>query len=183
MSNEDRPNILKPVVDPSVFVAEGARIFGDVEIGAGSSVWFNAVIRGDKGKIVIGKDVNIQDNAVVHSGADTEAVIGDEVTIGNCAVVRSCRIGRGSLIGMNATVMTYAEIGEYSIVGANALVPYRATFPPRSLILGMPAKRIRDLTDEEIEGNENAVRIYRERVKQYKAQTVTGFSGRPIEKA
>jgi len=182
MSTGDNKNILKPAVDPSVFVAEGARIFGDVEIGAGSSVWFNAVIRGDAGKITIGKDTNIQDNAVVHSGADTEAIIGDEVTIGNSAVVRSCRIGRGSLIGMNATVMTYAEIGEYSIVGANALVPYRAKFPPRSLILGVPAKRIRDLTDEEIKGNENAVRIYRERVEKYKTKTIVGFSGKSVNK-
>ena len=182
MSNGDHPHILKPAVDESVFVAEGARILGDVEIGAGSSVWFNAVIRGDAGKITIGKDANIQDNAVVHSDGGAPAVIGDEVTIGIGAVVRSCRIGRGSLIGMNATVMSHAEIGEYSIVAANALVPCRAKYPPRSLILGMPAKRIRELTDKEIKGNETAVRIYKERKEKYKAQTITGFSGKPIDK-
>lgn len=176
MPHENTKKILKPTVHASVFVAEGASIFGDVEIGEGSSVWFNAVIRGDEGKIIIGKDTNIQDNAVVHSDDGAETVIGDEVTIGHGAVIRGCKISHGVMIGMNATVMSHAEIGEGSMVGANAFIPYHAKFPPRSLILGMPAKRVRELKAEELGTSHIAMQIYKELKQNYKEQKILGYT-------
>jgi carbonic anhydrase/acetyltransferase-like protein (isoleucine patch superfamily) len=163
-------------VHPSVFVAEGARIYGDVVIGEGSSVWFNAVIRGDEAKIVVGKCTNIQDNAVIHSDQGAETRIGDEVTIGHGAVIRGCRIGTNVMVGMNATVMSHAEIGDGSVVGANAFVPYHAKFPPHSLILGMPAKRVRGLREDEIGTNRIATEVYAELVQRYRDRTIVAFT-------
>lgn len=168
---------LVPQVHPSVFVAEGARIYGDVVIGAGSSVWFNAVLRGDEAQIVIGRHTNIQDNAVIHSDQGAETRIGDEVTIGHGAVIRGCRIGTNVMVGMNATVMSHAEIGDGSVVGANAFVPYHATFPPRSLILGMPAKRVRGLREDEIGMNRIATGVYTELVQRYRDREILGYPG------
>ncbi len=170
---------LAPVVHDSVFVAEGARIYGDVVIGKNSSVWFNAVLRGDEGQIVIGENTNIQDNVVMHTDMGVAAVIGERVTIGHGAVIRACRIGNDVMIGMNATVMTNAQIGEESIVGANALVPYRKTFPPRSLITGVPARVVRELTDEELAFNRTAADMYVELVHRYTAGEIVS-SGRRV---
>jgi len=165
---------LKPRIHPSVFIAKGAQIFGDVEIAEGSSVWFNAVIRGDEGKIVIGRNTNIQDNCVVHSDQDVGAVIGDDVTIGHGAVIRGCRIGNGCMIGMNSTVMNNSVIGEDSIVGTGAVVPYNKLYPPRSLILGIPAKRVRELAAEETGVNRKAGRIYSELIVKYRSGEIAG---------
>ena len=176
MPHKDTKKILKPTVHASVFVAEGARIFGEVEIGEGSSVWFNAVIRGDEGGIIIGKHTNIQENAVVHTDLGTGTLIGDEVTIGHGAIIRGCKIGRGVMIGMNATVMSHAEIGEDSIVGANAVIPYRAKFPPRSVILGMPAKRVRELKTEELGTGRLIAQIYKELMQKYKEKKILGYT-------
>lgn len=174
METHGEEKILKPVIHPSVFVAEGARIFGDVEINKGSSVWFNAVIRGDEGKITIGANTNIQDNAVIHSDMMVPAVIGDNVTIGHGAVVRGCRIGNGVMVGMNSTVMTNAEIGEGSIVGANAFIPYNRKFPPRSLIVGAPARLVRELGDGEKEAGRIATRVYEDLRIKYSEKKIVG---------
>jgi carbonic anhydrase/acetyltransferase-like protein (isoleucine patch superfamily) len=172
--NDKKGEILKPKVHESVFVAEGARIYGDVEIGEGSSVWFNAVIRGDEGKITIGKNTNIQDNAVLHSDMMVGVEIGDNVTIGHGAIVRGCKIRKNVMVGMNSTVMTNSEIGENSIVGANTFVPYDKKFPPRSLILGVPAKLVRELKDEELEAGKIATQIYKGLVKNYSEKKILG---------
>lgn len=174
MERGEGKKVIRPEIHPSVFIAEGARIFGDVIIGEGSSVWFNAVIRGDEGRIRIGRSSNIQDNAVLHSDMMVGIDIGDEVTIGHGAIVRGCRIGNGVMVGMNATVMTNAVIGDNSIVGAHAFVPYNKHFPPRSLILGSPARLIRELTDEELKTNRMAVEIYRELVDGYISGLIAG---------
>jgi len=170
-----KTNVLKPEIDESVFIAEGARIYGDVRIEAGSSVWFNAVIRGDEGKITIGTNTNIQDNVVIHSDMMTPVEIGDQATIGHGAVIRSCKIGSHVMVGMNATVMSHANIGDHSIVGAHAFVPYNKTFPPGSLIVGAPARFIRALNEEEIEGNKMVVKIYEDLALAYTHQKIVGY--------
>lgn len=166
---------IRPKIHPSVFIAEGAKIYGDVEIKKGSSVWFNAVIRGDEGKVIIGENTNVQDNAVIHSDLGAAVEIGDNVTVGHGAVVRSCRIGSHVSIGMNATIMSHSEIGDHCIVGANALVPYRKKFPERSLITGLPARAVRRVEEELLKANEIAVEIYLDLIQQYKSGKIAGL--------
>lgn len=175
MDSKGESSVLVPHIHESVFVAEGARIYGDVEIRANASVWFNAVIRADEGKIVIGTRTNIQDNTVLHSDMGVRVEIGNNVTIGHGAVLRGCRIWDNVMIGMNATIMTHAEIGEHSIVGANSFVPHNRRYEPRSLIMGCPAKRIRELTEEELGWNEIALTVYRGLVDQYLRKEILGF--------
>lgn len=129
---------MKPFVHPQAVVE------GDVRIGDGSSVWASAVLRGDEGRIVVGKNVSIQENSSVH-GAGT--VIGDNVTIGHNVVVHGCRIGANCIIGMGAIVLSGATIGPWCIVGAGAVVTEGAKIPAGSLVLGVPGKVVRSLTD------------------------------------
>ena len=168
MQNRGNEKVLRPRIHESVFIATGAQIYGDVEIGEGSSVWFNAVIRGDEGKVVIGRNTNIQDNAVIHSDADMPVEIGDNVTVGHGAIIRACKLGNSVMVGMNATIMSGTEIGERSIVGANSFIGYHKKFPPRSLVTGVPAKLVRELTDAETAINDAALQIYRELVEKYR---------------
>ena len=177
MHDEGNEKVLQPRIQESVFVARGAQIHGDVEIGEGSSVWFNAVIRGDEGKIIIGRNTNIQDNAVVHSDAGMPLEIGDNVTVGHGAVVRSCRLRNGVMVGMNATIMSGTEIGERSIVGANSIIGYNKKFPPRSLITGIPAKLARELTEAETAINDAAVEVYQQLVEKYRRGAFGGVEG------
>ena len=166
---------LKPVVHESVFLADGAKVLGDVAIGQGSGVWFNAVLRGDEGKIVIGEGTNVQDCVVMHSDMGMGPVIGNGCTIGHGAVVRAAQIGDNVMVGMNATVMTGVEIGKDSIVAANALVPYHKKFPPRSLIQGVPAVLVRELKDSEVEANVMAAKLYVELARRYSSGQITGL--------
>lgn len=143
---------LKPKLSKDVFIADGAKIVGDVQIGEQSSVWFNAVLRGDVAPIKIGKKTNIQDNAVVHGTWNkAAATIGDGVTIGHTAILHGCTIGDNCLIGMGAIIMDHAKVGANSIVGAGSLVTEGSEFPEGSLILGRPAKAVRPLKKEELE--------------------------------
>jgi carbonic anhydrase/acetyltransferase-like protein (isoleucine patch superfamily) len=142
----------KPQLAADVFVADGARIVGDVIIGAQSSIWFNAVIRGDVAPIRIGSRSNIQDNAVVHgTWHKAAATIGNGVTIGHSVILHGCTIGDNCLIGMGTIVMDQAEIPANCIVGAGSLVTEGSQFPEGSLILGRPAKVIRPLKPAELE--------------------------------
>ena len=156
-----------PKISKNVFIAPSADVIGNVEIGEDSSIWFGTVIRGDVHYIKIGKRTSIQDLSMVHvthyknpdmsDGYPT--IIGDDVTIGHKVMLHGCKIGNGCLIGMNATILDGAEIGEGSIVGAHSLVTQNKKFPPRSLIMGSPAKVIRQLSDEEVQGLiEHAIR-------------------------
>ncbi len=142
-----------------VFIAENATILGDVEIGDDSSVWFNAVIRADLDRVTIGRKTNVQDNSVIHVDEGFPTEIGDRVTIGHSAVIHGCRISDDVLVGMNAVVLNGAEIGEYSIVGAGAVVTGKR-YPERSLILGVPAKVVREVTDQEVELIERSWKEY-----------------------
>ncbi len=147
-----------PQIDNSVFVAPSADVIGEVEIGVDSSIWFGCVVRGDIHFIKIGKRTNIQDLSMLHVTHFTKddrsdgnpTVIGDDVTIGHRVMLHGCEIKNACLIGMSATILDGAVIGEESIVGANSLITKGKKFPPRSLIVGSPAKRIRRLNDEEI---------------------------------
>jgi carbonic anhydrase/acetyltransferase-like protein (isoleucine patch superfamily) len=138
-----------PETSHALFVAKNATVVGDVTLGAQSSVFYGAVLRGDIARIVVGEGSNIQDNAVVHLADDLDAIIGAWCTIGHAAIVHACTIEDECLIGMGATVLDGARIGARSIVGAGALVTQRMTVPPGSMVLGTPAKVVRALSEEE----------------------------------
>ena len=138
-----------PALGQGVYIAQGAIVIGNVTLGAQSSVWYNAVIRGDINRIEIGNHTNIQDNSVVHVADTYPCHIGSFVTVGHSAVVHACRIGDECLIGMGAVILDGAEIGEQSIIGANALVTQGTRIPPGSMVLGSPAKVKRALLEDE----------------------------------
>ncbi|AKB55550.1 gamma carbonic anhydrase family protein [Methanosarcina sp. A14] len=161
-----------PKISETVFIADSADVIGDIEIGDFSSVWFNAVLRGDRNKIKIGSRTSIQDNVVIHADPANGVQVGNDVTVGHGAVLHGCRIENNVLIGMNSTILNGAEIGRNSIVGANALISEGKKFPENSLIIGVPGKVKREIEESEIEAiAENAaeyvefVREYREEVK------------------
>lgn len=131
------------------WVAANATVVGDVTLGARSSVFYGAVLRGDIARIVVGEGSNIQDNAVVHLADDLDAIIGDWVTVGHSAIVHACTIGDECLIGMGATVLDGAVIGARSIVAAGAVVTPRTVIPPGSMVMGAPAKVVRALSEKE----------------------------------
>jgi carbonic anhydrase/acetyltransferase-like protein (isoleucine patch superfamily) len=139
----------QPVLRPGVYIAKTAVVLGDVTLGAYSSVWYNAVVRGDINRIVIGDYSNIQDNAVVHLADDYPCLIGRYVTVGHSAIVHACTVEDECLIGMGATVLDGAVIGAQSIVGANALVTQGTVIPPGSMVLGSPAKVVRSLSPDD----------------------------------
>ena len=142
----------KPVLGRSVYIARGAAVLGDVTLGDFSSVWYNAVVRGDINRIDIGHHTNIQDNAVLHLADDFACLVGSYVTIGHSAVVHACTVGDETLVGMGAIILDGAIIGEQCLIGARALVTQGANIPPGSLVLGSPAKVVRALTPEERAG-------------------------------
>lgn len=141
-----------PRIAPDVFVHESAIVIGRVTIGASSSVWPTAVIRGDIERIEVGTATNVQDGAVLHADPGMPCVVGDRVTIGHRATVHGCRIDDECLIGIGATVLNGAHIGAGSIVGAHALVPEGMIIPPGSLVVGLPARVRRELTTSERDG-------------------------------
>jgi carbonic anhydrase/acetyltransferase-like protein (isoleucine patch superfamily) len=152
------------------FIAPSAAVIGRVALGRDVNVWFGAVLRGDTNTITIGERTNVQDNAVIHIDSDAPAVIGNEVTIGHSAVVHGCRVGDRSLIGIGATILSHAVIGDYCIVGAGALITERKAFPDRSVIVGSPAKRFRDVTDAEMEMLVASAAHYVELGKRYRTE-------------
>jgi carbonic anhydrase/acetyltransferase-like protein (isoleucine patch superfamily) len=140
-----------PRVHESVFIDASAQVIGDVEIGEASSIWMNAVVRGDVHWIRIGARSNVQDGTVVHVMNDTHpTTIGDDVTIGHAAIVHGCTIENRVLIGMGAILLNGAHIGEGSIVAAGTLVPEETRIPPRSLVMGSPGRVKRTLSDAEV---------------------------------
>jgi carbonic anhydrase/acetyltransferase-like protein (isoleucine patch superfamily) len=140
-----------PVVHPTAYVDQSAQVIGDVQIGADSSLWMNVVARGDVNSIRIGSRSNVQDGTIVHVMHGMHPTqIGDDVTIGHGAVVHGCTIGDRVLVGMGAIVLNGVTIGEDTIVAAGSLVTEGAAMPPRSLVMGSPARVRRPLTDEEV---------------------------------
>jgi carbonic anhydrase/acetyltransferase-like protein (isoleucine patch superfamily) len=134
-----------PSIDRSAFVAAGASVVGDVRVGAQASIWFGCVLRGDLASIEIGVRSNVQDGTVIHVGDQDPTRIGDDVVVGHRAVLHGCTIGDRCLIGMQATILDGAKIGHGSIVGSCALVTAASEIPPNSLVLGVPAKVVRQL--------------------------------------
>lgn len=149
-----------PQICEDCFIADSAVVIGEVEIGCSSSVWFNAVIRGDMEEIKIGSRTSVQDCAVIHSDPGIKVEIGDKVTIGHGSVVHGCTVGSNVIIGMNATVLNGAEIGENSIVGANALVPPDKKFPQNSIIMGVPGTIKKECTQSDIQMIQNSAEEY-----------------------
>lgn len=158
-----------PRLGHGVYVAPGATVVGDVELGAEANVWFGAVLRGDVEKLTIGRRSNVQDNSVLHADPGAPLVVGDEVTIGHMVMLHGCRVGDHSLIGIGAVIMNHARIGANCLVGARSLVTEGKTFPDGVLIVGSPARVIRELTAEEIAGLKASADRYVQRAGQYRA--------------
>lgn len=156
-----------PQVDETAFVAEGARIIGNVKIGADTSIWYNAILRGDEDRIEIGNRVSVQENTTCHLYKGFPLIVEDDVTVGHNAIIHGCHIKKGALIGMGATVLDGAVIGENSIVGANALVPSGKIIPPNSLVLGSPAQVIREISDADRELLRMSVEVYVQNARDY----------------
>jgi carbonic anhydrase/acetyltransferase-like protein (isoleucine patch superfamily) len=152
----------------SIVICPGAQVIGDVELGEDVSIWHGAVLRGDTDSITIGNNSNVQDNCVVHCTKGFPVVIGDNVSVGHGAVVHGCKLEDNVLIGMNATVLNGAHIGKNSIVGAGAVVSEGKEFPEGSLILGVPAKAVKQVAPEQIEMIQNNANNYVKLSKQYK---------------
>ncbi|KOV54439.1 anhydrase [Streptomyces sp. AS58] len=142
----------EPKIDPESFVAPTATVIGDVTLGAGASVWYGAVVRGDVERISVGASSNVQDNCTLHADPGFPVAVGERVSIGHNAVVHGATVEDDCLIGMGATVLNGAVIGAGSLVAAQALVPQGMRVPPGSLVAGVPAKVRRELTAEEREG-------------------------------
>jgi carbonic anhydrase/acetyltransferase-like protein (isoleucine patch superfamily) len=161
-----------PSVAPDAYVAEGATVLGRVTLGAKASVWFGASVRGDNDDIVIGAGSNVQDGAVLHVDPGFPMKIGERVSIGHQVMLHGCTIGDGALIGIQAIVLNGAMIGEQCLVGAGALVTEGKRFPPRSLILGAPAKMVRELTEKDLLMLKVAADSYIERSARYRTSLV-----------
>jgi carbonic anhydrase/acetyltransferase-like protein (isoleucine patch superfamily) len=161
-----------PDVAPDAYVADNATVLGRVRLGARASVWFGASVRGDNDDIVIGAGSNVQDGAVLHVDPGFAMKIGERVSIGHQAMLHGCTIGDGALIGIQAIVLNGAVIGEQSLVGAGALVTEGKQFPPRSLILGAPAKVMRELTEQDLLMLKAAADSYIERSARYRTSLV-----------
>lgn len=149
-----------PTVDASAYVADSANVIGKVVLKEKSSVWFGATLRGDNEPITIGCGSNVQEGAVLHTDPGSPMTIGDNVTIGHQAMLHGCTVGDGSLIGIQAVVLNDAVIGKNCLIGACALVTTGSRIPDRSMVLGSPAKVVRELTDEEIANMHRGIRSY-----------------------
>ncbi|HKZ72597.1 MAG TPA: gamma carbonic anhydrase family protein [Steroidobacteraceae bacterium] len=158
-----------PVIAESAFVAPGATVIGKVTLAPNASVWFGAILRGDNEPIGIGANSNVQEAAVMHTDPGFPLSVGANVTIGHQAMLHGCTVGDGSLIGMQAVVLNAAVIGRNCLVGAGAIVTERKVFPDRSLILGAPARVVRELTDDEVAGVLKAAESYVRRAAEYRA--------------
>jgi carbonic anhydrase/acetyltransferase-like protein (isoleucine patch superfamily) len=165
MEPDRRPTIIAlgdaaPTVAKSAWVAPTAVLVGAVDVADGASIWYGAVLRGDNEPIVIGRDSNVQDNAVFHTDVGIPVTVGEGVSVGHGAIVHGATVGDHVLIGMGAILMNRSVIGSESLIAAGALVPEGASIPPRSLVVGVPAKVARPLTDDEVAGLHRNARIY-----------------------
>jgi carbonic anhydrase/acetyltransferase-like protein (isoleucine patch superfamily) len=159
---------LTPETRGHAWVAPSATVIGDVILEEESSVWFGAVVRGDVERITIGRGSNIQDNSVLHCDPGAPLILDEQVTVGHMVMLHGCTIGRNSLIGIGSTILNHAKIGANCIVGANSLVTEHKEFPDGVLILGSPAKVVRNLTDEEIATLPTYASRYIDRAERYR---------------
>ena len=156
-----------PEVHGSVFLAVGSVLVGDVKVGEASSIWYNAVLRGDNEPIRVGEGSNIQDGAVLHTDPGCPCTVGSDVTVGHNAILHGCSVSDGATVGMGATVLNKAQIGEEALVAANALVLEGTVIPPRTLAAGVPAKVKRELTKEEVDTFRKNTQGYVRRSRMY----------------
>jgi carbonic anhydrase/acetyltransferase-like protein (isoleucine patch superfamily) len=161
---------VRPRLGRDVFVAEGARVIGDVHLGDEASVWFGAVLRGDYMPIRVGARTNIQDNAVVHiTSNETGATLGDDVTVGHAAIVHGCTIGSGCLVGMGSIVLDGAVVGEGSFIAAGSLVTPGTIIPARSFVMGRPAKVVRAVSDRDLHAIREAASRYVQYAREFRS--------------
>jgi len=157
-----------PQVAATAWVADNAQVVGEVVLGEDSSVWFGVTVRGDTAPIVIGAGTNVQDGSVLHADEGMPLVLGERVTVGHQVVLHGCTVGDESLIGIGAVVLNGARIGRHCLVGAGALVTEGKEFPDGSMILGSPAKAVRSLTPEQIEGLRRSAAHYVENARRFR---------------
>jgi carbonic anhydrase/acetyltransferase-like protein (isoleucine patch superfamily) len=165
-----------PQIDPAAWVADNATVIGTVRLAAGSSVWFGCVLRGDNDDITIGENSNVQDNSVLHTDPGIKLTVGSNCTIGHQVMLHGCSIGDNSLVGIQSVVLNRAVIGKNSIVGAGSLVAEGKQFPDGVLLMGSPAKVVRELTPAEIQMLQRVSQVYVTNAQRYRAQL------RPLEK-
>lgn len=158
-----------PQIAPSAWVADSAQVMGAVSIEADASVWFGTTVRGDTEHITIGEGANIQDGSVLHADHGMPLTVGKHVTVGHMVMLHGCTIGDESLIGIGAVVLNGAKIGKNCLVGAGSLVTEGKEFPDGSMIMGTPAKVVRQLTPEQIEGLRRSAQHYTENAHRFKA--------------
>ena len=160
---------IRPRIHPSAFIEASASVIGDVEIGAQSSVWFQVVIRADVNLIRIGERANLQDGCVVHvTYQKWPTFIGSETTLGHGAIIHGVRVGNNCLIGMGSILLDGAEIGDQAIVGAGALVPPGLKVPSRTLVMGVPARPVREVSEADLEMMTNQFRQYLRLAEEYR---------------
>ena len=159
-----------PSVDPNAYVSDSAQVIGSVELAPGSSVWFNATLRGDNEWIRIGRNSNVQEGSVLHTDPGHPLVVGEGVTIGHQAMLHGCTIGDHSLIGIQSVILNGATIGRHCLIGAGAIVPEGREIPDRSLVLGAPGKVVRQLSDAEVDRLQLSARSYVERAQLFRNQ-------------
>ncbi len=163
-----------PKVAEEVFIAPGAQVIGMVTLARGVSIWYNAVLRGDTDTITVGEGSNIQDLTVVHADFGVPTQIGSGVTVGHSCIIHGCSIGANSLIGMGSTVMNGAVIGENSLVGAGSLVTEGKVFPPGSVIMGRPAKLVREVSPQDLATIRNGNDHYRDNARKHARSLSSG---------
>lgn len=162
---------ISPRCAASVYVADGAKVIGDVEVGEDSSIWFNTIVRGDIASIRIGRGSNIQDNCTVHVTSRDPVVIGDDVTIGHGVTVHGCTIGDLCLIGIGAVVLDGAVVGRGSVIGAGAVVAPKTVVPPGSLVLGVPGKVTKSLGEGTVDANRATAAHYVAYARSYREKS------------
>ena len=159
-----------PKIAQGAFIAPTAVLIGDVEVGEEASIWFGAVLRGDHGRIVVGRGSNVQDNVTLHAPEDGETIIEEDVTIGHGAVLEGCRVRRGALVGMNAVILHNATVGEQAMIAAGSVVMEGMDVPPRTLAAGVPAKIKKALDGSSLRWVEGSAAVYRELGRDYLAE-------------
>lgn len=162
----------RPQIANDVFIAPGAALIGDVVIEKGVSIWFGAVLRGDFGRIHIGRGSSIQDNTVVHVMPDCETVVGEDVTVAHGAVLHGCKIARGAIIGMNAVLQDFCEVGEEAMIAAGSVVTDRMVIPARHLAAGIPAQVKKEITGTSLMWVTTSAHSYRELAQSYLQQGI-----------
>lgn len=166
------PGSSRPVIDPTAFIAPGAAVLGDVIIGKESSVWYHSVVRGDMAPITIGEQTNIQDLSVLHVDVDLPCAVGSRVGVGHRAILHGCTVEDDCLIGMGSVLLNRVRVGAGSVVGAGSLLTEDFVVPPGSLVLGVPAKVVRDVDEELRVRISETVRHYVEQARLHKSGKV-----------